>query len=104
MNKDQFEYINKWQNETFPEANTLSKLCHLAIEVKETVDAININHSDKSEVYHEFADCFILLIGAASSYGMSYEDIQRAIYSKMQINKIREWMAPNPDGTVFHKK
>jgi hypothetical protein len=50
----------------------------------------------------EFADCFILLFGAAASDGMSYDDICKAIDEKMEINFNRKWGKPNNDGVVNH--
>lgn len=52
----------------------------------------------------EFADCFTLLFGAASSYGMSYNDILNCIEDKMIINKKRKWGKPDENGVVNHIK
>lgn len=52
----------------------------------------------------EFADCFILLFGAADIFGMSYEDICKAIDDKMSINYKRNWGKPDENGVVNHVK
>ena len=52
----------------------------------------------------EFADCFILLFGAAAADGMSYTDICSCIEEKMKINYKREWGEPDENGVVNHIK
>jgi hypothetical protein len=52
----------------------------------------------------EFADCFILLFGAANSAGFSYNEILKSIDEKMEINLTRKWGKPNEDGVVNHLK
>lgn len=99
MKKEQFESITKWQNETFKKATALSKMAHLSEEMEELVSDLKYNSVNKRM---EFADCFILLFGAAASDGMSYEDICKAIDEKMEINFNRKWGKPNDDGVVNH--
>ncbi len=101
MKKLQFESISKWQNETFGEATALSKIAHLKQEVKELKKDLK---KDSPAKKYEFADCFILLFGAAASDGMSYEDICNAINEKMEINKSRKWGKPDENGVVNHIK
>lgn len=101
MNKRQFEEITKWQNETFGQATALSKIAHLAEELQELVDDLKSNSENRRL---EFADCFILLFGAAASDGMSYDKILEAVEEKMFINYQRKWGKPNENGVVNHVK
>ena len=52
----------------------------------------------------EFADCFLLLFGAASSDGMSYEDCIACIDEKFEIVKKRKLGKPDANGVVNHIK
>lgn len=101
MREEQYLDINEWQKETFGQATSLSKLTHLTDEIEELKSDLKTNNPHKRL---EFADCFILLFGAAASDGMTYEDICDAIEEKMGINKKRTWGTPNEDGVVFHVK
>lgn len=101
MRKDQFESITKWQDDTFKKATALSKMAHLTQEIEELISDLKTNNSNKKM---EFADCFILLFGAAASDGMSYQDICNSIAEKMAINLHRKWGKPNDDGVVNHIK
>jgi len=101
MKKEQFEAISKWQKETFGEATPLSKVSHLAEEIIELVSDLRTHNTERRL---EFADCFILLFGAAQSDGMTYEDICNAIDEKMAINYKRKWGKPNENGVVNHIK
>jgi hypothetical protein len=93
--------ISEWQNNTFGQATAISKTNHLIEEVLELrTDLVNNDPNKRME----FADCFILLFGAAASDGMSYTDICQAIDEKMQINYSRKWGKPNADGVVNHVK
>lgn len=99
MNKQQFNAITKWQQETFGQATVTSKLKHLLQEIRELSSA-----ETDPEIRMEFADCFILLFGAAASYGLSYDEICGIIEAKHQININRQWGKPDPDGVVNHLK
>ena len=112
MNKEQFEKITKWQDKTFGKATALSKMAHLEEELKElnkelmfwieNEDDLTYPEANKLAKEREFADCFILLFGAAASDGMSYDDIVRCIEDKMQINYKRKWGKPQENGVVNH--
>lgn len=109
MTQEQFISITKWQNKTFGKATPLSKIAHLAEEIQELVDAIkDIDHTIDFKKERakklEWADCFILLFGAAASDGMSYQDIIDSIDDKMVINKNRTWGKPKENGVVNHIK
>jgi len=101
MTKELFEETTNWQSATFKQATALSKLAHLKEELQEL--KIDIEN-DKPEKILEFADCFILLFGAAASAGFTYENIQEAIEEKMNINYRRKWGKPNEFGYVKHEK
>jgi hypothetical protein len=99
MTQQQFTEITEWQRQTFTEATTISKVEHLKEELEELVLDVTLNKPGKRL---EFADCFILLFGAAAVDGMSYQDICEAIQEKFQINKLRKWGKPNGKGVVNH--
>lgn len=99
MTKEQFFDITLWQEQTFTEANALSKLAHLKKEVKELIEAIESNDPEKRL---EFADCFFLLFGAAKADGMTYDEICSALEEKFEIVKKRKWGDPDENGVVEH--
>lgn len=101
MTPKQFYEITEWQKQTFGNATPLSKLEHLKEEVNELIFDIT-NNKETKEL--EFADCFILLFGAAASDGMDFEDICEAIHAKMVINYKRKWGKPKENGVVNHIK
>lgn len=97
----QFNEIVAWQKETFGKATAQSKIGHLAEEVIELADALKEGLPDRRL---EFADCFLLLFGAAAADGMTYDDIVNAIQEKFEINKARVWGKPDEHGIVRHIK
>jgi hypothetical protein len=99
MRKEQFEMVTEWQEATFPNQPTMAKISHLATELSELVDDIE---QDKPSKRLEFADCFILLFGAAKAEGLSYEDICNAIDEKHDINVSRFWSSPDDNGVIRH--
>lgn len=101
MTQEQFIKITSWQESTFGQATSLSTLNHLFEELKEVCLDIVANNPEKRL---EFADCFILLFGAAKRDGMTYEDICNAIDEKMEINYKRKWGKPKENGVVNHIK
>ncbi len=101
MTKDQFIEITEWQKRTFSESTSLSKISHLKQELEELITELK-DESENRKL--EFADCFLLLFGAASADGMSYEDICNCINDKMKINYQRNWGKPDSDGVVNHLK
>ena len=103
MTKKQFAVITQWQDETFPVASVLSKLHHLNDEIAELMQAIENGESDRA-IRFEFADCFLLLFGAANKSGLTYDDIKNCIDEKMILNRSRKWGAPDANGVVKHLK
>jgi NTP pyrophosphatase (non-canonical NTP hydrolase) len=96
-----FNAIREWQTSTFGNANSLSKLAHLQEELDELQKAIKENDPNRR---FEYADCFLLLYGAAGADGMTYDDIFKAIEQKLAINKKRKWGKPDANGVVHHVK
>ena len=99
MTEDLFNKISIWQQKTFPDATVLGKLFHLKEEVEELLYAVKNNDKDKRL---EYADCFMLLFGAAAKDGMSYQDIVKAVEYKLEINKLRSWGQPDDLGIIRH--
>lgn len=101
MNHKQFIQTKEWQEQTFGSATPLSKLVHLKQEIEELENDLKTNNPAKKL---EFADCFLLLFGAAASVGMTYQDICDAIQEKHEINLKRKWGKPDINGVVNHIK
>lgn len=97
MNANLFNVITEWQDRTFPNSNVSSKLSHLKDEIEEVLAA-----TCDTDIKEEFADCFILLMGAAHSYGMTYDDITTAVINKTHKNVNRKWGTPDERGVVKH--
>lgn len=99
MKKEQFEAITAWQKETFPKATPLSKIEHLLQEVQELKEDI-INNNPNRRL--EYADCILLIFGAAHADGFDYNQIINLIEEKFTINKNRKWGKPDENGVVNH--
>lgn len=100
-NENLLAEFDEWQIETFPEQTVHGKMAHLEKEVRELRNAL-LNGEDRKSVRHEFADCFMLIYGAAYAYGMDDADIWDSFREKFEINKKRKWGKPNADGSVQH--
>jgi len=99
--------VAEWQDITFPNANSLSKLAHLIEEIVELKDCIITSVVESPQNYDlklEYADCFLLLFGAASKSGFDLKDVFDAMREKMEINKNRKWGSPDENGVVRHIK
>ena len=57
---------------------------------------------DKTDM--EFADCFMLLLDAASHSYIDAEQLIGLSYKKLEINKNRRWGEPDENGVVEHVK
>lgn len=101
MNKQLFKEVTEWQKATFKDAHEYRFIHHLKQEIEEVIVSMLIGDPTKRL---EFADCFILLMGAAKADGMSYEDICSAISEKLEINKKRVWGEPDSNGVINHVK
>ena len=96
-----FYQFTEWQDETFPASTAFSKACHLRQEVEELIDDLEKGNENRRL---EYADCFLLLYGAAAKDGMSFQDIQDVLHEKMEINYKRKWGKPDENGVVNHIK
>jgi len=103
MDKKTFLEFIQWQQDTFPNQTALEKLNHLDEEIKELKQSI-VEKFDLKEIKFEFADCFLLLIAAASKQGLSFEDIHESIKDKFEIIKLRNWDLPDKNGVYHHIK
>lgn len=101
MTKEMFEEITAWQKQVFTKATAQSAASHLKEEVEELLHDLTWDKPIKLTT-GEYADCFLLLFGSASLYGLTYADICKAINDKMEINKQRKWGEVNKDGYVKH--
>jgi hypothetical protein len=99
MTKEIFTEVTDWQKSTFPTASVLSKMHHLEEEVHELIYDLVTNNKNRRL---EFADCFLLLFGAAKADGMEYEDILNCIIEKFEICKSRKWGKPDENRVVKH--
>jgi len=108
MTPKQFIKITEWQKQTFGESTALSKAYHLRDEVIELLDSLVMCEDGiaafEEEAKKEFADCFILLYGAAAAFGLSLYDINQIIAEKHAINLKRKWGKPDANGVVNHIK
>lgn len=103
MRPKQFKEITDWQFRTFVNSTPLANIEHLKEEVEELRNAIFHEHGEQ-EIRHEFADCFILLYGAAAAHGISYDAITDLIQEKFEIIKQRQWQKADKNGVIRHKK
>ncbi|MGD9525043.1 MAG: dATP/dGTP pyrophosphohydrolase domain-containing protein [Gemmatimonadales bacterium] len=81
----------QWQAETFKDATVHSKIAHL---VEEVVELAQAPHDAE-----EYADCFMLLTGAAHVAGV---DLASAVRDKLAVNRARQWGEPDEHGVVRH--
>ena len=95
MNDLQYD-LKSWTEKQFPTRSLESITNHLKKEIQELLD-------DPDDIM-EFADCFMLLLDAASYQGHKMSDIWRAMGKKLEINKNRQWGEPNEEGFVEHIK
>jgi len=95
INDLQFD-LKSWTEKQFPQRTTSSILAHLRKETEEV-------EGDPKDIM-EYADCMMLLLDAASYNGVRASDILTACYTKLSINKKRNWGSPNDQGFVEHVK
>lgn len=69
-------------------------LAHLAKEVLEMM-------GDPSDL-SEYADGLLLLLDSSRRAGFTANQLLKAAFDKLEINKSREWGEPNEDGSVEH--
>ena len=87
--------VSEWSNATFgPGQRTDGMIAHLAREVQEL--------KESPTTLSEYADCLMLLIDAAGSVGFNMDDLVKATFEKLEINKKRKWGPANEDGSIEH--
>jgi len=86
--------IGEFTEKTFGKGTVKGKITHLAEELEEVL----ADPDDR----HEWADCMILLLGAARCAGLDMNDLHQAMQEKMDINRKRKWGPPDEDGIVRH--
>lgn len=91
--------ISQWSRPIFTQSTPDTTLAHFELEVAEVRKA----HESGSfvDLTEKCADAPIMLIQFCNHSGV---DLGRALRYKMRINVSREWLPPNEDGIVFHKK
>ena len=89
-----FQRVAAFQVKQFPNQSVHSKLVHLKREVDELIQA--------PDDAHEWADCLLLILGAASKAGFTPETLLRHADAKMEINESRSWGEPDADGIHHH--
>jgi NTP pyrophosphatase (non-canonical NTP hydrolase) len=102
--------LKEWSDKTFGERmSSISMAFHLQQETEELVNSLrdyyyspNPNEKLKEDVYFEFADCFMLLIDAASHFPMDMNTLIEYTKRKLEINKRRKWGEPDENGVVNH--
>jgi hypothetical protein len=92
-----------WQLKTFPKSTPASMVTHLREEVVELLADLHTDPRGKATRY-EFADCFILLFGAAMRFGLSLDDIIAIMMDKFNIVQRREWGKPDENKVYHHIK
>ena len=100
--------IAEWSDKEFGERQrTVPILYHLKKEVPEAIDACqNYLESDfyNGRAKLEIADCFMLILDAATHFNMSAEDLIFYTALKLDINKNRKWGKPDVNGVIEHIK
>lgn len=87
-------HIVSWANGAFPNRTPKDVLLKLYEEIGELVK----NPADSSES----ADVMILLLDFLHFYEISGDDLARAIFQKMEVNKHREWRVDQRTGIMQH--
>lgn len=83
-----------WQDETFPLSTSASRAEHLRREAEEL--------AKDPENPEEMADVLLLLSHLARGKGGPGVSLVRAVLSKQEKNRAREWGKPDCDGVVEH--
>jgi len=113
--------IKKWSDDTFGKYRTGKPIAyHLKKEIDELIDALNVYHEGtyngdldagsyisamkKKRVLFETVDCFTLLLDVLAHEQFDIDDLLRASYEKLEVNKKRKWSEPDENGVVEHIK
>lgn len=89
--------ISEWQDSIFTTANPISAAIHLTREALEV--QASAKNGQTSELAFELADVFMLTVSVAH---LAEVDLEKAIEMKMEVNRSRDWAAPDRDGVVEH--
>lgn len=98
-----FEKQRDWSYETFGPPSfkgPKGPLAHLKKEAEEAREEVD---PEKRKV--EIVDCLFLVFDAAHRSGMSYVDLIRGAFAKLEVNKKRtwpDWRGTNPDNPIEH--
>lgn len=98
--QDIIDKIVAVQKVKFPERTVEGMITHLKEEVFELYSSILAK--ENHEVCMEFADCFILLFGAAALYGLEADEIKTFIKLKLKVVEGREYGPVNELGYRKH--
>lgn len=102
MTEDQYNRITEWQDDKFPNATPLSCAKHHKEEAKELAEAIEYVEP-LTQIRHELADNFMLLMGVANKMGMKHADIVACIEEKFDIvQKRTKWVVDEKLGYAKH--
>jgi hypothetical protein len=89
--------VQAFQHKTFAGQTLEGKLNHLVKEARELRDSHGTDP-------HEWADVFLLLLGALELKGLAFDDLVTFAHQKLSINETREWLPADADGCFHHKK
>lgn len=87
--------IGEWQDKEFGGGQSPVPLIH---HLKKEVDELSIAPYNRTE----YADCLILLLGAARKAGISADMLIIDAFKKLEVNKGRKWGKPDLDGVIEH--
>lgn len=108
--------IADWSDGQFGEGrNPTAIIHHLKKEVPELIEALekfqkmglrdgNKRDEAMKDCLYEFADCFMLLLDSARSFGLDSKTLIEFTHLKLEINKNRKWGKPDENGVVEHIK
>jgi phosphoribosyl-ATP pyrophosphohydrolase len=96
------EEHGEWSAVTFPKGTAKGALLHAEREIVEIINDIE-NKAPHSVISKEYADAIFCIMDSARRKGVSVDDILKAGYAKLQVNKARTWK-DNGDGSYSHIK
>lgn len=87
--------IGTWSDATFGAGRSpLAPLAHLELELKEL--------KESPQDATEYADCLMLLLDSFRMAGGTADELVKACFDKLEINKTRQWGTPDALGVVRH--
>jgi NTP pyrophosphatase (non-canonical NTP hydrolase) len=91
--------VAAWSDRTFTQRNVTAKARHLLEEASELLHAVE--HDNPYSIGEELADILMLAIHIAHCKQI---DLYQALREKFEVVQIREWLAPDENGVIRHKK